>query len=338
MMPACDVDKIRSDFDCRFVIEHDLGRPKGRSPKVASWKCPLHKEKRGSSLTAWADGWKCWGKCACTSDVIGWVMAYRNLDFKAACEYLTRNEDRYMKSAADQSRSSHTVTDSFDSPPADWRDAAAQLVEAATDCLWSEEGKKALAYLRGRGLWDIWIKQAKLGYVPGHYTKWIQFSGLNVPCGITFPSYAHGQLWQVRVRRAAGDVKYISVPGGKLLGSLFLGDEIDFNYPAPVIIVEGEIDALTLACCTHSYPVALSSASNRLSREWIDKLLFMPQIYSCLDPDPAGAKAAARLGNLSARVRPINVPSPHKDPNEFYLAAGHLAVSEWAAELGQVQA
>jgi len=340
MNATFDAEKIKSDLDCRLVIEYDLGKPKARSPKVSAWKCPLHGEKRGNSLTVWVDGWKCWGNCACTGSVIDWVMAYRNLDFKAACEYLVGSDlDRYKgDSRSDSSAPRRDSSDSFESPPAEWRQPAAQVVEAAQECLWSEAGKKALAYLRGRGLWDTWIKQARLGYVPGHYTEWVKIAGLKVPCGITFPSYAHGQLWGVRVRRAAGDTKYISIGGGRLLGSLFLGDEIDFNHPSKVIIVEGEIDALTLACSTGLYPVALSSASNRLSREWIDKLLFMPQIFACLDPDPAGAKAAARLGSLSARVRLVNVPAPYKDPNEFYLSAGHLEVSMWAAQLGQVQA
>jgi hypothetical protein len=40
---------------------------------------------------------------------------------------------------------------------------------------------------------------------------------LTVPCGITIPWYADGALWGIKVRRAAGEIRYQQVSGGKSL-------------------------------------------------------------------------------------------------------------------------
>lgn len=320
----------KSTLDCRLLAEHLLGKPHRRSAKYAVWRCPFHQEQHGHSLTVYADGWKCWGKCQAGGDGISFAMKYYQVDFQEACRRLEiQRQPGPLVSKPPQPAAALGVK--HRAPDLAWQTAAAQVVDRAQETLWSPAGVKARDYLRQRGLWEYWSRRARLGYIPGEPTAWRQIAGLSVPCGLLLPSFVEGQVWGLRVRRAQGSPKYLSVKGGKLVGSLFLGDELDRDHPQPVLFVEGEIDALSLAPYTAMYPVALSSASNSLTPYWIEKLLFFPHLLACLDADPAGQRATARLGALSQRVKSIQVPAPYKDPNEFLGAVGAVPFMEWCS-------
>ncbi|MFZ4814792.1 MAG: toprim domain-containing protein [Phototrophicaceae bacterium] len=247
-------------------------------------------------------------------------------------------------------------------PSAEWQDRAAALMVEAQVRLWSTEGERALAYLHKRGLRDQTIKDADLGYIPGQPTEWIRPEGwviqtdkdkearpVSVPCGIVIPHIHHNVIWGIRVRRAAqldgvpfqhtptgfvaeSNSKYEAVTGTRK--SLYIPGRV--QHGMPIVLDEGELNALSIWQTSSDVvmPIALVSASYAMNIEqrWWPILLGAPTIYARMDNDSAGMKAVAKLGALSARVRSVVVPPPHKDPNDL-LQQGHLVLDRWVRGL-----
>jgi Toprim-like len=334
-----DTTRLLETIDCREIVEADLGQAKYRGPSAHSWPCglPDHKEQHGFSLTAWKDGWKCWGKCATGGTAIDWLMKFHLVDFKEACRMLgaavaptiTRSGTHRHIHAYGQ----HNPIKALATPPAaDWQKSARAIVEETETTLRSPVGERALRYLFNRGLNEEIIGTAHLGYLPGQPTQWVKLQGLSVPCGVTIPTFADDHLWGIKTRRAAGEPKYSQVAGGNLAGSMYCADRA---VPArPMLIVEGEFDCLIIAQDAGDLvnPVTVGSASNNINPRWFALMACCSAIYGCYDPDGAGKDAATRLAKLSDRIKIIRVPQG-KDPTEFHLKAGSGAVRAWIGGL-----
>lgn len=104
----------------------------------------------------------------------------------------------------------------------------------------------------------------------------------------------------------------------------------------PVIICEGEIDALSFIECGFN-AVALGSVDNyKLFIKEVKKIKPEKLLIISLDNDPTGAETAEKLANelkaLSLKVVKIDlIPSVYKDANEFLLAEGK---DKFCAEVG----
>jgi DNA primase len=188
--------------------------------------------------------------------------------------------------------------------------------------LWSDVGERARRWLMEvRGLREETIRQARLGYVPGGFSEWQTMAGLSVPCGVLIPWLIDGDVWGLKVRRSTGKPKYQQVAGGKLAQGLYRVDQVESWHT--VLIVEGEFDALVVAQTSRLVvPVALGSASNTLRAHWMGRLVCCPAIYARMDKDDSGQNAVRRLQAISERVRGVQVPDPHKDLNDYWLADG----------------
>ena len=129
-----------------------------RSGRTMSGLCPFHGEKTPSfHVTAEQGYFHCFG-CGAGGDVITFIRKIENLDYIDAVKFLAQRAGMEL--------------------PEDGRDEAAahirgRIYEANREtarffhrCLYSEEGKNALAYLRGRGLTERTIKHFGLGYSP----------------------------------------------------------------------------------------------------------------------------------------------------------------------------
>lgn len=323
-----DVEAIKARVDVRDVVERDLGRPHHRGHTYDTYRCPLHGEQKGYSLVVYADHWQCYGKCGKAGDAIAWMREYHGLDFKQAALALGADE---MKDAAPKrvNATKNVWKEGTEPPPWDWQFFADQVVVRAQKYLWGKGGTGALEYLRWRGLTDEIIEMAGLGYVPAQteedekfgrvlYPDWLKPDGkpVRVASGITLPHYAEGHLWGVRIRRMRGQVKYVSIAGGK--AALYWSDFI--TEQLPVMIVEGEFDALVLHQVVGDVisPVALASTSNaRLDKRWLGRLITAPVVLARMDTDGAGAKALEKLQALSPRIRAVGVPM-EKDVNDYY--------------------
>ena len=129
-----------------------------RSGRTMSGLCPFHGEKTPSFHVNAEQGYfHCFG-CGAGGDVITFIRKIENLDYIDAVKFLAQRAGMEL--------------------PEDGRDEAAarirgRIYEANREtarffhrCLYSEEGKNALAYLRDRGLTERTIKHFGLGYSP----------------------------------------------------------------------------------------------------------------------------------------------------------------------------
>lgn len=323
-----DTNHIKQNIDCRELIERDLGNPKSRTRNYRTYKCPLHNEQKGYSFVVYEDRWVCFGKCGHGGDAISWLMEYHNLSFQDACERLSSGNLPKLQQPVHKTKNRLPVMS--EPPNTDWRSRAEAVVKQAEDNLWSEQGKRALYYLKEqRGLTETTILEARLGYVPGDYQDWKTIHGLTVPCGITIPWYADQMLWGIKMRRAAGQRRYQQVSGGNIKGCLYLADTIQPGLP--LMITEGEFDALTVrqvASDLVSVASIGSAANKRINPRWFSKLISAPSILLRMDEDQAGQGASAQIRNLSQAAKNIQVPKG-KDINEFNQKAEYSSVLTW---------
>lgn len=345
-----DLETLKAQYDLRQIARSELGDPKASTGRYDLYKCPFHHESKGWSLQVWADGFKCYGaKCGVAGDVIKWHELRYTMTAGEAIRFLRGDQipgikpKRRPTTAQPQPRQRELAAP----PSQEWQSYAHAVLEFAESALWeSAAGEKALTYLNKRGIHDLAIQTANLGYIPARddrertygralFDQWKKPDGkpVRVPCGIVIPHLADGHLWALRVRRATGDPKYMGVSGGSK--ALYWSDAI---LPGlPVLIVEGEFDALVAWQCAADLvsPVALGSASNAdINPYWFPKLMSAPRILARLDDDAAGGKYMPKLAALSQCVVPCQVPHG-KDINEFYeLSDFHRdPVRQWLMEV-----
>ena len=313
-----DTEQLKASCDLRRLVEQDLGEPLARGGRAYLWKCPFHHERRGLSFAVWADGYYCFGKCDRGGDALDWLQRYRQLSFTDAVRLLG---EPFGSSASNSTSRRRTAVEAGSAPPdAAWQEAAERVVDYAETVLWSPQGEQALIYLRERGLTSATIRKARLGLVPG--SGWTTIAGLKVPCGITIPWFAAGDLWTVKVRRAANEPKYAQIAGGK--SGLYNADAL-INRPIPALFCEGEFDALIVAQEADQIvaAVSLGSATSRLNSWWYGDVAQCPAVLVAYDNDEAGRRGAQHLRQLSPRVHVIRVPQG-KDITEFHVAGGDV--------------
>jgi DNA primase len=322
-----DVKTLKEQVDLRLIVESDLGPAQSRGGKALLWRCPFHNEHKGFSLAVWQDGWRCFGSCGASGDVLDWMQKYRGLSFTDACEQLggakmfNRSVPRIQKPIPQVSEAQP--------PNENWQEQARYVVDCAESVLWSPEGERAMQYLKKRGLTEETILQARLGYVPGQPADWLRIDKLNVPCGILLPWFVGKEIWAVKARRASGYPKYTQIAGGSAHG---LYNAANIEGHEVVLFVEGEFDALLAEQESNGLVgvTTLGSASGTLNPRWLSLLLYCKTILVAYDADEAGMKGAARLQALTRRARVIQVPWG-KDVTEFVLGGG--SVKQWLKEV-----
>src|SRR5205807_7831808 len=116
--------------------------------------------------------------------------------------------------------------------------------------LWSEQGKDALEYLHSRGLKDKTIKEAQLGYNPAEMKrpgmKWGRKGKVTLQQGIVIPWFIGEDIWRITIRDervVEGSDRYKQVAGGS--NGLYRASYL--RLKGKVVLVEGEIDALSIA-------------------------------------------------------------------------------------------
>jgi DNA primase len=217
-------------------------------------------------------------------------------------------------------------------PPKVWQKRAGAFVAHCQDVLWNEQGEKALEYLRIRGLKDETIKAAQIGYNPAKLRQSAEKWGLKqhsaLAQGIVIPWFlAEGEIWRITVRDetiAEGENRYKQVAGGS--NGLYLAYTL--GYGRPVVLVEGEIDALSVAQeAGHDVSVVAtgSTEGSRITR-WLATLATRDMVLVAFDAEEKGDKAAQwwldRLENAH-RLRPF-----WKDANQM-LQDGVNLLDEW---------
>jgi len=165
---------------------------------------------------------------------------------------------------------------------------------------------RALEWLHGRRLSDDTLWAAGIGYNPtDQYTEretWGLPPETNdrgrpkklwLPRGVVIPWVISGDLWGVRIRipKPVGPIeKYYWIPGGA--PALYRADTLTGALPA--VLVEGEIDALTIAQEAGDLAEAVATGSTHGARHvrWLARLALSPAVLVAYDTDEPGEKAA----------------------------------------------
>jgi DNA primase len=187
-----------------------------------------------------------------------------------------------------------------EAPPDDWQRRALQFVTVCADLL-SEDTAAARStrkYLRGRGFSEDLLDVAGIGMNPKTQRDEPGLWGRDddrdvwIPRGVVIPWFHGGHLWGVNIRRPNGDVddgpKYHRIRG--TTNALFGADEIDGR---PVVLVEGELDALAVRQETdEATAVATGSTSWARAPRWKALLRTAPTVLVAFDAEDAGEEAA----------------------------------------------
>jgi DNA primase len=197
-------------------------------------------------------------------------------------------------------------------PCEEWQSSAKAFVDYSVNLLWSEQGQPVLDYLRARGLKDETIKSAQLGYNPTEMLrpggKWGREKYVKLWQGIVIPWFVGDELWRLTIRDetvADGDNRYKQVAGGS--NGLYMAFSLHFDRP--VVLVEGEIDALSVAqeCGHHVSVVATGTTEGAHTAKWLAALACKDLVLVAFDADAAGDTAAKWwLDRLESahRIRP----------------------------------
>ncbi len=300
-----DLKDLKQRTDCRQVLAADLGEPARRSGEAWQWQCVFHPDHT-PSLTAWPDGWKCFG-CNKSGDAIAWLQERRGLPFRDAVQAL----------GGDVSPRRQEAKAPAPALSLSWQEAASRFVHEAHACLLGEKGAKARAWLAARGIPESALAPWRLGYIPADTrARWGDVD-VFLPRGIAIPSLVCGVPWGVKVRRPAGEPKYVYAKWSKpaLYGADLLQGHGD------LVLTEGEFDCILLHCLVGDRVdvATLGAATNADVRPWLPALVRYPRIHLGFDRDEAGEKARARWLCTTQRARVLTVPTG-KDWTDAWLA------------------
>ena len=289
-------------------------------------------------------------------DVIGFLMRLEGLSFPEAVEKLAQSAGlevpRESPEAAAQARRRRGLLDAVE--------AAAAFYERQ---LRLPAGRRAMDYLRGRGLDDDTIGRFRLGFAPGDpaaLEQALKRSGfeagtlleaglLRVPEGAEAPvaSLRNRVVFPITDRRglpiafggrAMGDAqpKYLNTPEtpvfrkGEVLYGLAQARDAAWRAKE-IVVVEGYMDAIALSQAGFAHTVAsLGTAfgENQLRALW--RIVDEPVL--CFDGDEAGRRAARRAAE---RALPLLAPGKslrfarlpdERDPDDLVRQDGAAAL------------
>ena len=330
-LPASFLDELRT----RLPLSSYIMRSVKLTRAGREWKgcCPFHNEKTASFYVNDEKGfYHCFG-CGAHGDVIGYAMKQQHMEFPEAIETLAREAGVPVPA---QRRESPEQVDA--------REKLYKLCEAAaeffTSQLYAPAGRRALAYLKDRGLSDETIAAWRLGYAPEDAQA---LRNHLVPKGYTERDLEQVGLWRQREDRSGGysffrgrvmfvvadrrsrpiafgarlldgdGPKYINSPEHALFkkGELLFGADKarSFATDKPLALVEGYMDVISLwqAGFPAVAPLGTAMTEGQLGVLWQAARARDIQVpVLCFDGDNAGSRAAARA---------MNVALPHLAPD-----------------------
>lgn len=286
--------------------------------------------------------------CGRKGDMLSYLEQQHGLNFIQACQHLDidphliityRRANKGLAPVTYRPREkAHAETSD------DWRVTAHALSRNAAAYLLSQK-EEPFEYLLGRGLTEVTIQRARLGYYPQYKIVKGDLWGypgkrLLLPRGIVIPWFdALGNVVCIRFRRLPSDEsdearKYYGVDAktGEInrykalrgVSSAYLYGSDRVVNGEPVALFEGEIDALIAGQAEVCPCVATGSTGWAHSEEALSLLAGCRKVLVCFDNDPnnAGERASqfwlAELSN-AVRHRPY-----WSDANALALAGVHI--------------
>ena len=325
MTTTTTIDLSRIDLLDLIGSEVTLRRKAGTHGGEYAGPCPWCGGR--DRFRVWPESGRYWCRqCDKKGDAIQYLRDREGLTFAEACERLGVEAER--------GRTQHTPATPPPPPPRErlsapgeaWQERARSFVRYAQEQLWTDAGREGLAYLREkRGLSDAVIRAAGLGWnlkdlrdTPGRWG--LDGKKVWLPAGVVIPWEIGGELWRVNVRRRDGDIaedraryerqgkgkgptKCIGPRGWAGGSPLYNADALTADRPA--VLVEGELDALTITQHAGDIVTAVATGSTGGARRtrWIARLALPPLVLVAYDADEGGDKAAKYWLSVLAKAK-----------------------------------
>lgn len=313
------VDQIKARLDIVDTVSQTVKLR--RTGKNYIGFCPFHQNTRTPAFVVFPESqtWRCFGQCNEGGDLFGYVMKRDGLDFSEA-----------LKKLADQAGVELAPVTPHSQAQQDSQTRLQQILDEALrfyrqQMLETDAGKKALNYIKARGLSDETIKVWGLGYAPGgwdtlikHFSKTgFQVNELNDAGllterddGSSYDRFRDRLMFPIRnaIGKMTGfgaralnpdDVpKYLNSPKTELFdkGHMLFGMDLarrEMRQLNQAVIVEGYMDAIALHQAGFKNVVA--SMGTALTEEQFGLLKRTTRnIVLALDADQAGQNATLR--------------------------------------------
>lgn len=265
-------------------------------------------------------------------DAIAFMRWIENLSYREALDRLGKKplEGQAPKKSQAVQRAPGSANALIEAPAFElaWQSAAQWLVEEAEERLWSAEGAKALNWLMDvRKLAPEIIRRQRLGYhAADGKEKWGSLE-VFLPRGIVIPWWIEGQIWKINMRPPLpiGGRKYMLIAGSA--NGLYNADALCIWKP--VVMVEGEMNALSILSATDEFvPVGTGAVSWARSIRWVARLAQQQEILLAFDRDTPGQQCSAwwQAHLPHAHIHPL--PDGAKDANEL-LQRSKEALLQW---------
>ncbi len=295
-------------------------------------------------------------------DIFTFIMKTMNLSFPEAVERLAEEAGLEMprQSAEDVQAADHAARG---------REAVEAACKLYEEALRAPEGKRALEYLKGRGLTDETIKRFRLGYAPNGNVVKTRFLARGVPEDVmietrllspgkdgreSFDFFRDRVMFPIfdlrgrpiafggRVMSPEDQPKYLNSPDTPLFhkGQLLYGMALARESAAQkreIIVAEGYMDVIALAQAGFLHAVApLGTAMTETQLELLWRMASEPTL--CFDGDKAGRAAALRAAD---RALPLLKPGVSlrfaimpagKDPDDICRREGPDAMAQVLAD------
>ena len=348
-IPDHFIDNLLARVDIVDLIESYIPlRKAGRNYQAL---CPFHGEKTPSfTVSREKQFYHCFG-CSAHGTAIGFLMNYRNLEFREAVEELASiaGLEIPIEAASPSRTNAREVIDVLEQ--------ACKFYELQLRR--AEQRELAVEYLKGRGISGEIAKHFRLGFAPDGwrnlYTNLttaglddgqLERAGLVIKRdrGGHYDRFRDRIMFPIRDRRGRiigfggrvlgdGEPKYLNSPetdafhkGRELYG---LYESLQGNSPDELIVVEGYMDVIAL----HQFEIthAVATLGTALTNEHLE-LIFRqaPKVTFCFDGDNAGQRAAWR-----ALETALTQLSGDREVRFCFLPGGHdpdSAVREFGAD------
>jgi DNA primase len=275
--------------------------------------------------------------CGKTGDNIQYLIDFKGMKFKEACEFLRITVPERPSGWRPEPPKKPDFIPRAPQPPAElWQERAGRLVTWAHGGL--EKSADVLAWLAARGISAQAARDYGLGWNPGENGKDLfraraawglpemrrddgRLRALRIPIGLVIPDIRDGVIHRIRIRRPEGEPRYYVLPGSSMSTMVLGRDRRAF------VVVEAELDAIAVMANNRlAGAVGLGSVSARPTAEAVEVLKKALQILVAVDYDQAGAKEMAWWKEHFARCARWPVPLG-KDPGEAFAMG--MDLEQW---------
>ena len=339
-MPS-DIDELRRELDIVDVVSEYIKLERAGNNYKAN--CPFHPDKTPSFYVSPSRQiFKCFG-CGVGGDAIKFVSLYENVSYLEAAKHLAKRHGikLNLKEESSEKKKLHEIME-----------RVAELYHSKL-----RENRRALEYLKSRGIESSTIKRFSLGYAPasGELVRLLkEIRGLE-------PYLKTGNLLQVEedryrdlfrnrlvipIRDASGRVvgfggrllegegpKYVNSPESGLFKKreLLYGFYEGISYLRELksaLLVEGYFDVIALH--QEGFRNTVATLGTSLGREHAQLLSrVVNRVYLLFDGDEAGRKAmrlaVPHLLRAGLEVFPVFLPEG-LDPHDFLLKEGKASL------------